>query len=603
MNNHPLSAAARQTHRTLIVAFLIFLSPLLTEARDGINTTKHNLSVTGPGEIKAMTESRICIFCHTPHNAAPQTPLWNRSIKPISYILYSSTTMSATPSQPNGPSRLCLSCHDGTLALGAVLRPASGIIVSGQISAGRPSFLGTVLSGDHPFSFSYNDSVLNPLAGLSQTPPQNMTFYGHGNFIECSTCHDAHVDAFPSPDTHGALTGKFLVMDNRYSALCVNCHSTINGWSMTSHQTSLSTVNGVLPIAPKIWPAWLTVTEWGCEGCHTPHSAAGTQRLLRYREEERNCYACHNGTVVPKNIMAQFQNFSRHPVEATMGVHDPKESFLAGYSRHVECADCHNPHASNSRTAIAPNVSGRLEKVSGMTIDRAFIDPALYEYEVCLKCHADMTQQMPFIPRVLNNTNMQATFSQGNPSYHPVVGVGRNPNVPSIPSTYEPAMTSMSLIYCTDCHSDDSGVSRGPHGSRFAPILRFQYETTDGTQESAQNYALCYRCHNQTSILNDQSFSEHRLHIVDQKAPCSVCHDAHGILDDNISGSHTHLINFDTRYVFALAPNTVPLYQDTGNFTGSCTLICHGKTHNKLKYTPVAAPGVKSKKVPRTIRR
>ena len=152
------------------IVFLVFSSP--AGANAGIIDTRHNLSLTGPGEIKALPGAdpldRICIFCHTPHNAAPRTPLWNKTIDPVSYVLYTSTTMAATPSQPTGPSRLCLSCHDGTLALGATLRPAGGIATTAQIT-GRPSHLGTILSGDHPFSFSYNDSIANPLAGLSPT--------------------------------------------------------------------------------------------------------------------------------------------------------------------------------------------------------------------------------------------------------------------------------------------------------------------------------------------------------------------------------------------------------------------------------------------------
>ena len=40
------------------------------------------------------------------------------------------------------------------------------------------------------------------------------------------------------------------------------------------------------------------------------------------------------------------------------------------------------------------------------------------------------------------------------------------------------------VIYCTTCHADDEGGSRGPHGSSFPPILRERYETADNTPES-----------------------------------------------------------------------------------------------------------------------
>ncbi|MBI5099477.1 MAG: cytochrome c3 family protein [Nitrospirae bacterium] len=551
----------------------------------GIINSKHNLSITGPGELKALTETGICIFCHTPHNATPQTPLWNKSIEPVNYILYTSTTQSVVPSPPSGPSRLCLSCHDGTLALGAVLQPSSGIATTGQITVGKPSYIGVILSDDHPFSFSYLDALPNPYAGLNPVLlPSDLPFYGGSSmFIECSTCHDAHEDSYRTPDKNGQLTGKFLVMDNRASALCIRCHSNIDGWALTTHRTSTSSTGSVLPLSPRSWPTWSIVSDWACEGCHTSHSAGGPERLLNNLNEEDNCYTCHNGVVAEKNIFLNFQKPSRHPVESFTGDHDPTELPTFITKRHVECADCHNPHASNSRIASAPYVSGRLEKVTGMTIERAAVNPANYEYEICFKCHAELFQRTPFIPRVLDNTNTQETFSLVNPSYHPVVGTGKNPNVPSIPSSFEPALTASSIIYCTDCHSDDSG-SKGPHGSSFAPILREQYETTDNTPESYQDYALCYRCHDRTSILNDESFRKHKKHIVDESTPCSVCHDPHGIADNGFSGSHTHLINFDIRIVAPKSGNPFPVFTDNGTFSGSCTLVCHGKVHDNESY-------------------
>jgi predicted CXXCH cytochrome family protein len=583
----------------LIVAIVFLVSPLAASAKEGIVNTRHNLSFTGPGEIKALPGAdplnRICVFCHTPHNAAPRTPLWNKAIEPVSYVLYTSTTMGATPSQPTGPSRLCLSCHDGTLALGAVLRPAGGIATTGQIASGRPSYLGAVLSGDHPFSFSYFDSISNPLAGLSPTLPPGFLFYNNG-FIHCSTCHDAHEDAYKSADINGYLTGKFLVAENRRSALCMNCHSAMEGWGGATHRTTagLRPLTGVLPVSPKKWPTWNTVAEWGCESCHTSHSAAGQQRLLNFTEEENNCYLCHDGTVAVKNIKGQFQKMSAHRVEATTGVHDPKELPALITTRHAECGDCHNPHAANGIPALPPLISGRLEKVSGVDANKSGVYPAINEYEICFKCHADLAPQVSFIPRVIESTNTRLEFSLSNPSYHPVIGIGKNPNVPSIPSTSEPALTATSIIYCTACHSDDAGVSRGPHGSSYPPILREQYETADGTIESPAAYALCYRCHNRASILNDDSFKKtilsgkggHSGHLA-AGAPCSSCHDPHGIVDDSLSGSHTKLMNFDSRIVLPVSsvpPNNKPRFTDAGTSSGSCTLVCHGVTHNNLSY-------------------
>ena len=94
---------------------------LPSTADESVVNSKHDLSARGPGPIRAVSEQEICIFCHTPHNASPQTPLWNRSDPRLHYRIYESSTTDARIDQPSGPSKMCLSCHDGTMALGEVL--------------------------------------------------------------------------------------------------------------------------------------------------------------------------------------------------------------------------------------------------------------------------------------------------------------------------------------------------------------------------------------------------------------------------------------------------------------------------------------------------
>ncbi|MCB2183425.1 MAG: hypothetical protein KQH63_15430 [Desulfobulbaceae bacterium] len=537
-----------------------------------IVNSKHNLSVSGPGEVRALNEDRICIFCHTPHSATPYTPLWNKKLEPTNYILYQSSTLSASPQQPSGPTRLCLSCHDGTIALGDVLKPAEGILMTMEITASRRTYLDTDISDDHPVSFNYYDALPNP--ELAPAIPQGLITYGEGN-IHCTTCHDPHDDTY----------GNFLIKDNKYSALCTTCHVNIAGWNTSSH--SLST---------KIWsdPAnkVQTVAEHGCESCHTPHGAGGPQRLLYQLEEEKNCYPCHDGTVASQNIKAQFSKFSHHPIEATTidvtgNAHDPAEdvSFLQW---HVECVDCHNPHAGNSSEAAPPTASGRLNLIAGIDQSGAVVDPLVYEYELCFKCHGDSSSSVPVISRWINENNTLLEFAPSNPSYHPVIAMGRNTDMPSLPSTYEPELTSTSIITCIDCHDSDATSTlggsgpRGPHGSIYRPILRQRYDTIDRLPESEASYALCYRCHDRTKLLDDQGIynaSGHKQHVVDARAPCSVCHDPHGVQADG-NGDHTHLINFDRVIVQPYGSNSTPIFTDLGLRAGRCTLVCHGVVHD-----------------------
>jgi len=52
-----------------VVLSVVVMWGLVSVAQAGIATTKHNLSVAGPGNVKSIDETEICVFCHTPHRA------------------------------------------------------------------------------------------------------------------------------------------------------------------------------------------------------------------------------------------------------------------------------------------------------------------------------------------------------------------------------------------------------------------------------------------------------------------------------------------------------------------------------------------------------
>lgn len=573
--------------KVLLIIVLLVTGPGICLAGNmSVVNTVHNLSASGPGEIRALHETRVCVFCHTPHNAAPSTPLWNKNLEAVNYELYTSSTMKAMPGPPKGPSRLCLSCHDGTVALGDVLVPATDISTNiEKITSERRSYLGIDISNDHPVSFSMNESYPND--ELVSTIPSDLMFYGVDN-IECSTCHDAHDNTF----------GKFLVMDNTSSTLCRKCHQP-NGWNTASHKLSTAVWNGS---GSDPWPhtTHATVAENACENCHTPHNAGGPKRLMNYQREEENCFPCHNGNVAATDIRSRFLRPSHHRVEDTTigdlsgSYHQTGESPVL-LSGHVECLDCHNPHAATDRVAEPPTASGAMDLVSGIDRYGLAADPAAYEYEVCYKCHSTTNKVLPYINRVIPENDFVKKFDPANPSYHPVVDIGKSLDVPSLGTIYINTLTESSMIYCTDCHGDSDtnkamgSDHRGPHGSNYIPILREEYERTFGTPESFSEYALCYRCHDRTSILSDVSFQKavatarggHSGHLA-AGATCSVCHDPHGINDDGLTGDHTHLINFDTSYVTPATGQTYPFFADNLSRSGSCTLTCHGREHTAV---------------------
>jgi hypothetical protein len=262
-------------------------------------------------------------------------------------------------------------------------------------------------------------------------------------------------------------------------------------------------------------------------------------------------------------------------------IHDLRESALSS-RRHVECVDCHNPHSIENIQSEPPLASGMIRNVSGVTASGSETRNIEFEYELCFKCHGDNPDRVPSaITRVITQTNTRLEFQPDNPSFHPVTSVGINENVPSLRTP----LTVGDMIRCTDCHNSDVNSSvKGPHGSVFAPILAYNYETADFTVESEAAYELCYRCHSRNSILENQSFPQHRLHL-DEDIPCSACHDAHGI--SSVQGNETnnsHLINFDVRIVEKDPSSGLLEFQDNGVFQGQCYLACHGVSHSPETY-------------------
>lgn len=170
--------------------------------------------------------NEICIVCHTPHQAdASYQPLWDHSttIVDFSANLYSSTTFDGTATNPQGTSRLCLSCHDGTVALenfGGTTTGTNFIAATAEVGVGGD------LSHEHPISFDYLATHPDVGTGLSDPDAANANLGGStisgellfGGSIECGSCHDVH--------NNGPATAVSLLrVDNSNSDLCRTCHT------------------------------------------------------------------------------------------------------------------------------------------------------------------------------------------------------------------------------------------------------------------------------------------------------------------------------------------------------------------------------------------
>ena len=335
-----------------LVALVLALAAgaVSAERVSDVRATKHNFSATEVGRttgsapsrnVVASSETEVCVFCHTPHaaNTAAPAPLWNRELGATAYTPYTSSSLDAEVirgqalDQPGGSSKLCLSCHDGTLAIGNVNVQAgrtdvsiamSGTAGDGTMPAGQGATtgftrdLGVDLTNDHPISVTFDttlaarDGELRPVDAQQRWPADGsiigvraarfkpaIPLEPTGDFsegqVQCASCHDPHLF-----DTEEATKGpqKFL-RQNRFQEvqptdshnpdsdiICLSCHDKNQGnasWAFSVHANEITadetykTASASLREFPDAQPVWRAA----CLNCHDTHTVQGSRRLLR----------------------------------------------------------------------------------------------------------------------------------------------------------------------------------------------------------------------------------------------------------------------------------------------------------------------------------
>ncbi len=201
----------------------------------GILSSPHDFKAelwnTRPGE--------LCRVCHVPHDhgrtLAIQTGietsglLWNHKLSSVVYTLYSSPSLTGAIGQPTGTAKMCLGCHDGTIALGAMDSKAALPVTATVIQdidtdyQVHGALMTPSLQGTHPISITYDVSDTG-LKATTNTIGTSGTIASllDGGKVQCSTCHDVH-------DSAGeAVAGTHLLRQSNTataSGLCLACHN------------------------------------------------------------------------------------------------------------------------------------------------------------------------------------------------------------------------------------------------------------------------------------------------------------------------------------------------------------------------------------------
>jgi predicted CXXCH cytochrome family protein len=235
----------------------------------GVVASSHDLSANG-AYTSGDALNRVCIYCHAPHNTyklskanggpanasiggGPQAsdafdylPLWNHTLQAnTAYSMYYAGP--GAPSDPANPraqqtlgkqvpgsvSLLCLSCHDGSVAVNSYGNssqpinsqgPATKFINSGYV-IGKDQYLGN----HHPIGFDYDavaavdtnivtsaGAAFGGSAGVVKDHLFSSAVTGSTRTMECATCHSVH-----NKDNSGE---SFLWKSDAGSALCLTCH-------------------------------------------------------------------------------------------------------------------------------------------------------------------------------------------------------------------------------------------------------------------------------------------------------------------------------------------------------------------------------------------
>ncbi len=251
----------------LLLVAMVVLAPAITWAvagdpGTGILSTDHDFA-SGGGSYTSSTAIGLCTICHTPHKAIQTLLLWNHTLSSNTFSWDVTNTTGGTPFPSiaptyTGPSLKCLSCHDGTVAIGDVAlfdetsHPGGTGLITNTIPAGDVHQIANAtgsMKGNHPVAMpypynnaknTYNTIQTGSAVDLSewQATPETSNMAKIRLFtdlsgavtagpvagktgIECSSCHDPHnKQAVDVQFLRGMRTGS--AQSDGY--LCLQCH-------------------------------------------------------------------------------------------------------------------------------------------------------------------------------------------------------------------------------------------------------------------------------------------------------------------------------------------------------------------------------------------
>ncbi len=337
---------------------------------------------------------------------------------------------------------------------------------------------------------------------------------------ECAACH-----ALLKGETH-----KFSPV-GKTESLCLKCHEPM--------------VKKAVIHAP--------VAQGQCTACHDPHQAK-QKFLLRGATVAGMCYSCHKREMFTKKYVhhpvAEGDCIVCHAphtsdkgkllVEAGSALcfqchADLKDSFARAKHIHKPVADnclsCHSAHSNDAQFILTREMPGLCldchselrEHLAAVVIRHNAVD----NERKCMNCHtphdAPYAAQLKNEPMALclscHNTEMTTAHSE------------KLGNMAQVFDTHKEWHGPVRDRDCSGCHDT--------HGSAFFRILRQRYPKEFYVSYSADQYDLCFSCHDPTlaqdattTTLTGFRDGDNNLHYVHvnrkvKGRTCRSCHETH----------------------------------------------------------------------------
>lgn len=250
---------------------------------ENVRETKHNLAANT--DIVSTGTTEVCVFCHTPHGgrtdvAGGGAPLWNRALPSgAGYETYTSPNFDndqggGTNNGPKGVSLACLSCHDGTIALDALINaPGSGGFVVGNKD-------GSAISSDPNISFGGGgiDSSQTMREGPRPASTDPDPFLGGLNNFVSDGSTSFGMEPFPNltqdlRDDH-PISMRMPAADPQFKDALDNSTTT------SANIRPVKRANTILPTDKRdqirLYNTTSTLDWVECASCHNPHTPRTT---------------------------------------------------------------------------------------------------------------------------------------------------------------------------------------------------------------------------------------------------------------------------------------------------------------------------------------